>query len=257
MSLPSKFFIAAITLLGLATPLRAQPGPDQAKLAEARRALNEGSDLYDRKDHAAALARFEEAYRLVPSARLHFNLGLALRGLGREPEAYRNFARFVTEALNARQEDRAEAREYLDELERRLALLRISAPDCADARVTIDGQFVGRLPLAEATPLEPGDHTLSIEPPGRSPPVVRPLRAVAHTQPELILSCRLVVAAPSDPSTAALLAARPKDQPPPSFWRKPVVWAGIAAVLVAGAATVYLLARDPRCIGNLPCFPVN
>jgi tetratricopeptide (TPR) repeat protein len=257
MSLPTKFFIAAITLLGLATPLRAQPGPDEAKLARALRALNDGSDLFDRKDYAAALARFEEAYRLVPSARLHFNIGLALRGLGREPEAYRNFARFMTEALNARQEDRAEVREYLDELERRLALLHISAPDCAGARVSIDGQYVGRLPLAEATPLEPGDHTLSIEPPGRSPPVVRPLRAAPHTQPELILSCRLVVPAPSDPTTAAFAAARPTDQPPRSFWRKPIVWAGIAAVLVAGSATVYLMARDPRCIGNLPCFPVD
>lgn len=48
----------------------------------------QGKVLYDAKDYAGALAKFDEAVRLEPDkARWHYNRGLALRKLGRDDEA--------------------------------------------------------------------------------------------------------------------------------------------------------------------------
>ena len=62
----------------------------------ARTKLLDGSDALKRGDFKDALARFKEAYELVPSPKIHYNFGLAYRGLGRPADAIDAFEKFLT-----------------------------------------------------------------------------------------------------------------------------------------------------------------
>ena len=62
-----------------------------------------------RDDYRAALARFEEAYALVPSPKIHYDFGLAYVGLARPGEALAAFERFLAEAPDAPADKREKA----------------------------------------------------------------------------------------------------------------------------------------------------
>ena len=116
--------LTVVTAVVGAMPVaRAQPAASasDATRAAARRKLVEGVDAMKRGDFQAALARFEEAYALVPSPKIHYDFGLAYVGLDRPAEAVTAFERFLAEASDAPQDKREKATSLLSTLRARVA----------------------------------------------------------------------------------------------------------------------------------------
>jgi hypothetical protein len=116
-------FAAAAADLRLAAVARAQPAAaaSDATRAAARAKLVEGVAALKRGDHQAALARFEEAYALVPSPKIHYDFGLAYMGLGRTADALAAFERFLAEARDAPVDKRDKAASMVSTLRARMA----------------------------------------------------------------------------------------------------------------------------------------
>ena len=122
---------AVATLAAVATVIAAAPmARAQDELARpaigteanreaARAKLVEGVAALKRGDHRAALARFEEAYALVPSPKIHYDFGLAYVGLGRSADALAAFERFLAEATDAPPDKRDKAASMIASLRAR------------------------------------------------------------------------------------------------------------------------------------------
>ena len=206
-----------------------------AKLQEGARALQEGA-------YVDALAAFKEAYRLVPSPKIHFNFGLAYLGLGRYADALDAFESFDREARDAKPESIAEARKQIAELRGRVATLSIAC-DTAAAEVFVDGRARGTTPLGGPFYVDPGAHQLVVRSAGAAPHVrafsaaagqavkldVR-LAAVAITEP-----ARPHAVAERAPGVALSATPRPRaaEEPAP-LYRRPAFWIAVGVVAVAG-----------------------
>ena len=107
---------------------------------EAEKKVGEAEEVYETGDYQGSLEKLTQARALYASPALHFNLGLAYRGLGRDQDALDSFRRFVSEtsaedpALVAR---RREASWHIEALQARLhravLLTRPPAPPPAPA----------------------------------------------------------------------------------------------------------------------------
>ncbi len=108
--------LALLIVLGGAPALAAGPGSDPAK-AQAQTRLREGNALLEQRLPAEALQKFEEAYRLFPSPKLHYNIGQAHSLIpGHDAQAYDEMSRFLTEAPDASPELRAAAQAVRERL---------------------------------------------------------------------------------------------------------------------------------------------
>jgi tetratricopeptide (TPR) repeat protein len=114
---------AAVTVAAGAMPgARAEPAAGSNATREAARAkLVEGVEAMKRGDYRASLARFEEAYALVPSPKIHYDFGLAYLGLGRSADALAAFERFLAEAPDAPADKRERAAALVSRLRARAA----------------------------------------------------------------------------------------------------------------------------------------
>ena len=159
---------AAVSLLLLLFAEVAAPtGNPQAK-SKAQSLLKQGTALYTHGDFAAALEKFEAAYRIYPSAKLQFNIGQADRELGRPLEAFQAFEKFLASSPDAAPEILAEARQSDTELRAKLGQVKIVSASVG-VEVTLDGKSVGTTPIAEPIWTVPGPHEVALQRPGARP----------------------------------------------------------------------------------------
>jgi hypothetical protein len=230
--------LLAVALLLVGSPRSTVAGEAGDRLA-ALRELKEGNRLFDAGDYLAALARFESAYTKVPSAKLFFNFGQVHRRLGRTVEALEFYERFLAEAPNASAKLRAEAQQWISDLERSVATVAISA-DRAGAEVTVDGRSSGPTPLAHPVRVLPGTHQIVVQTgaAGATPFVEK---IVARAGQRIAIDAH--VAAPAAVGAPATVAASgPVESAGPA--RRPalapaadVPTAGVDAGAVAGGAS--------------------
>jgi hypothetical protein len=145
-------------------PVRAEaPRSDEAARSAARAKLVEGVDALGRGLHQRALERFQEAYALVPSPKIHYDFGLAYVGLGRNAEALAAFERFLADAPDAPVDKREKAAQRALALRAQVGAASITVDNAPDgAAVTVDGRDVGRVPLARPVYLDPGRHAIAV-----------------------------------------------------------------------------------------------
>ena len=129
--------------------------------AEARRLLREGNKAFDRGDHAAALEKFELALQVFPSARIQYNIGQALRELGRPVEATEAFDTFLEDAERITSQERKETAVALRELSPRVARLTLTT-NVPGVAVTVDNRSRGTTPLPRDLVLAPGAHQITL-----------------------------------------------------------------------------------------------
>lgn len=150
--------------------MRSSPVEAQDAKERARTSLVAGVDLLGKGDAAGALLRFQEAYQLVPSPKIFYNLGLAYAALGRPVEALEAFQKFLSESsdapLDARQNAEAEARRLRGEL----GSLRVTT-DVPGGAVFVDERPYGQTPEHQPIMLLPGSHMLVVRPPGGAAPM--------------------------------------------------------------------------------------
>ncbi len=259
----------------------AMAAPDEATLSAARSKLADGVELMKKGDAAGALMHFDQAYALVPSPKIFFDLGLAHDALGQNAQALTAFTRFVEETESPNAASLAKARERIAMLKSLVASVTVIC-DVAGASVEIDGTSAGTTPLHGLVFVEPGDHvfvatagpqtgrkkfaavagrkvdvTLELSLPPPNPP---PAKIVAPP-PDLSTIITPVTnpdAAnpPRDASTAARVAQdepklleqqgqNPADQPERRpVYRRAWFWGAVAAAVVAGTVAVVLAGQS-------------
>jgi hypothetical protein len=198
--------------------------------AEAKAKLMEGNGLLDRGEYGDALARFEEAYKLVPSPKLHYNMGIAYRGMNRNAEALEAFERFLSEASDAPADARQIATQARGELANQVGTLNLTA-DTDGADIFLDGKSQGSTPRTKPIYIDPGPHQLSVEKSGVGTPYTE--RFTASRGQRLAIH--------------ALLVRRPEDPPPPDVPAagpspiKTIAWVAAGGAAVGIGVGAYLL----------------
>jgi tetratricopeptide (TPR) repeat protein len=215
-------------LAGAAAPrARAAESPKQ----QAARLLDTGVTQFEEGHAVEALASFQSAYQIYPSAKILLNMGQALKALGRDAEAAQAYDRFLVEtsALPEVGDRRvALARAGLVEILPRIGRLRLAVQP-AEAVVSVDGNVMGPASQLRTLYLSAGDHQVSAASSGfldRSTQVSA--AAGSEQRLELVLE---PVPVPPPVVTTALPAPAP---PPPPARRWTWVAAGTSAALLAG-----------------------
>lgn len=133
---------------------------------QAGQHFTRGIELFDEGRFEAALAEFQRAYEIAPTAEALYNLGRVFAELGRAVEATDAFERYLAE--NAGRLGRARLREARMRLERqrsRIGSLRVES-NVVGAVITVDAADRGVTPLTEPIPVAAGLHTLVVRAPG-------------------------------------------------------------------------------------------
>ncbi len=202
-------FLAALLIVSLASAARAQ-SDDAKKQAQALQV--EGVRLLQKGDNRGALAKFNEAFALVQSPKIMFNMGKAYRGLGNDVEALRSFDIFLDEAPFAPKASRAEAEREVQALRPKLAYIEVVAED-SGSTVRIDGRDAGKVPLVRPVVVAPGTHEVKLEKAG----MVAETRSVAPIAGQkLRVVVKLSPVPPPEPAKPPVVATRPpSDEAPP------------------------------------------
>lgn len=140
------------------------PAPaSSADMAEAKLRFEEGLKLAENGDHEAARLKFNQAWALLKSPSILFNLARAESLSNHLVEAYDHYREFFKLPPDPKISDtqRQRATEKMQEISKKVALVDIEAP--ASARVMIDGRAVDPMLLINHEPvaIPPGSHTFA------------------------------------------------------------------------------------------------
>lgn len=252
------------SLLVLAAPASAQqPKQDDVATAEAKQRFGEGIKLADAGNHEAARLKFNQAWVLMKSPAIVFNLARSEQ-LSNHPvealEHYRAFLKMgsdpkVTEAQKQR------AAENIAALTTKVGQIDVEAP--AGARISIDTRAVEWTPSAEPFPVMPGSHVVEAVIDGKTRSVT------VDCAPGTVTKAKLV----EDPATPPQAAPPPPPVAPTqtetsrSFWttgRAVGAGLGVGGLLAVGAGVFFQLragtANDEaaalrRRLGTTGCDP--
>lgn len=259
----------ATLVVCMTTPAAAQTEPEApyAK-TQARAALKEGARLLEKRQFAAALARFQEAYGLFPVPQIHYNFGLAYVGLARNPEAFDSFGTFLREMKDPPSVQLLKATEQVERLKQLVMLVSIAC-DVQGARVLVDGRLRGLTPLPRPIALEPGAHELLVEHEGSHDPVLRSLFGAGGQN--ITVSLSLKPKLDSTPRAAAPTAVAPLPanedlalhaSPPPApeeehpFYKRAWFWGGLAVATAAVVGSIMIFSSDGD-VKNCPAVGVD
>lgn len=154
-------------VLGLFAPM-GDVRADELK-DKAQELLSDGNALAAEGDFGLALVKFRTAYELYPSPKLLLNIGTSLRQIGRNAEAAETYEAYLAHA-EADPTRADELRDILDDLDALVGKLVITVKE-PGARVSLDGKILRDLDEREAIRVDPGEHTLIAEKPGRRPSI--------------------------------------------------------------------------------------
>jgi hypothetical protein len=254
--MPRRFAILVAIGLSLASLTPAAAARDPKAVARAK--LMEGAQLLQQGDYEEALSRFQEAYESVPSPKIFYNYGLALRGLGRNAEAIAAFDRFLAEAPDAAADKRTDATRRRAELLKKVAILEISSEETG-AEIVIDGTSYGQIPRTRPIYLDGGPHLLSVRK-GTAQHVQRLTAERGQKQTIVVSLLASTLTPPPAQATVGSLPptipspARPEpagtgpepDRPTPSNGLRVAAWSTGAAsvVFLAGGAIEMVMASQ-------------
>jgi hypothetical protein len=247
------------------TAVAAPEAGDGGARVAAREALAEGNRRLKAGDVAAAVEAYLRAQTLYPpaAAKIEFNIGKAEETRGDTVAAAAAFERFLAKAQDSPADFRKEARDELARLSAGLGTVQVDQTRVG-LSVVIDGQARAQTPVDRGLWVRPGRHVLTLEEGDRvlfrdsvevtAGATVRVNATLAATDAETAKPAPppLALAAPSPPPPPLVTA--PAEPPPPAaatepedrpLWKRWWFWTGLAAVALAGTATVLILhARD-------------
>jgi hypothetical protein len=236
-----KLLAMGILVLATARTAFAQEGSNGATPPTADELMAGGVALRKRGEDAEALAVFERAYRLHPSARAAAQIALAQQALGHWREAERG----LFEALRGSADDAdnqwiARNRTYLEEslaaVQSRLAWLDVDS-NTPGAEIWIAGELYGRVPLGGPLRVVAGDTTVEARAAG-SATVRQTLQVAPGSQSRVALMFSSDSA--ENERTTRGFDMKPAPTPaPPSSSRRTAGWitlAGSGGLLLVGVA---------------------
>lgn len=230
-----------------------EPAGDAGDVAaEAKQRLAEGNRLFREARFDQALEQYRAAYALVPSGKLHFNIGLTEKMRGNAVDAARELDLFLEAPGDAETGFRTDASAYLGELSGIVSTVWARSL-AAGSSISVDGVTVPHDEPGRPIRLAPGRHLVLVRGPGG---------AVAWTRALDLAPGASIAIAPELPSAPAPrpeavvaadpIPAGPADDQPPPLYRRWWVWALGAAVVGAGVAALLVL-RPEGCGPDNDC----
>lgn len=221
--------------------------PSGADKDAAKAAYGNGLELEEKGQHDAALAKYREAYRLVPTPITGLAVGRELEQLGQFVEARRVYAEVLalppkpTESADAKAA-RAEASTRAKAVEGKVGRLLIVVKGDAAEEVTLDGKGIHVPKSGVEITVNPGKHVIVASSGANRAEVTKDVVAGKTVFVEL----SLVSGSQTPPST-------PPAGPAESVTKtNGLVWAGLAVSgvgLVTGiVATINHGALDDKCV---------
>lgn len=240
--------VGILTVVARAGPALGEvPASNEASRTAARGRLVEGVEALRRGDPARALEKFQEAYALVPSPKIHYDFALAYLGLGRNADALSSFERFLAEALDAPVDKREKAAGQAVALRQRVGAAAVTVEGAGDgATIAVDGREVGPAPLRAPVYLDPGRHELAVRLRGGAAGPVKQVEVGAGTSIVVVLRIEVPVSTPASdgqvpPPTASVAA--PASTGPAGDRARPrriaALSVGAAGVALIGAGVVF------------------
>jgi hypothetical protein len=233
--------LAALALIAAAGPARAATDAQ-----ESERLISEGVALRQAAKDTEALAAFARAFELSHDPKARAQMALAEQALGQWVPAEAH----LEEALAADSpwiaKHRTDLSGALVDIQSHLGTLEVLG-GTSGAEVQVNGQVVGRMPLAKPLRVPAGTLALEVTAPGFIPVARNVTVSAGGLARETVAlardeAWRAPAAAPSEPAAAApaapVVVASPA--PPPASernWRRPAAWAtagGAAAALALG-----------------------
>lgn len=161
LSIPLLSIPLLLPLIPLLLLARTAAGAEPSALDRADALFAEGKKLVNDGDLPGALAKYEEAYALKPSADIACNLGSVEFSL----KAYARGASHLDECLRifpatGTPQQKAAATDLLAKAKAEVAEVRVTA-NKEGAKLLVDGKAEGLLPRAAPLYLMPGEHTVS------------------------------------------------------------------------------------------------
>ena len=139
-------------------------------VSRAASLFKEGNELRKAGKYASALARYQAAYKLLPSFKIDYNIALTLEKVGQKARAADAYERFlVTGEGKSPARMLKRARRKLKALRRKVATVQIEHSGAAGAAVKVDGVGRGVIPLPWPLYLEPGKHRVEVVKEGHEP----------------------------------------------------------------------------------------
>lgn len=136
----------------------APPEPNEASAREdAERRFQEGLERVARGDYAGGRLAFAQAYAVLKSSDVLFNLALSELKSGHTIDGLRHFRELLHDP-KLTDADRHKAAHYIEDASRGTLYLIIDAP--AGALIAVDGERVGTAPLEDGVDLAPGRHVI-------------------------------------------------------------------------------------------------
>jgi hypothetical protein len=152
----SASLLVPVTAHAADPPAGKAPGVsrDEAR-ADAEKRLSEGLDRYAKGDYEGARLAFAQAYAVLTSIDLLYNLMRAEVKSGHPLEALVHIHQMLRDP-NATSEDHAKAQRLLDEANRVTGHIAVDAP--AGAEIVVDDVPSGEAPVKEPFDVTPGKH---------------------------------------------------------------------------------------------------
>jgi hypothetical protein len=215
----------AIALAIVAPATRAFADPSPTDKAAAQALFDEGKRLLKEKNYVEACPKLAESLRLEPALGTKLHLADCYEKNGQTASAWALFREAAEQAKIAGQADRAKkATDRATALDARLCRLRIDVSTDAEitgVEVKRDGVLVGAASWGTAFPLDPGEHVIVAEAPGKKPWSVTVTLEDGKTTPVVVL--------------VPMLEELPSPPPPPPPSTVAVVdpWKGDATIVGA------------------------
>ena len=178
-----------LVALVVATPVSAAPKKDEqsAQQKEADRHFKSGVALYKEAKYAEALAEFERAYEIAPHPLVLYNIATCHRELSHYGDAVKYYQRFLSEGKGKVPAARLkEAQTELDGVLARIARVTITIKGGEGARVILDGNDLGTMPIDGPLIVPPGEHRLVVRAEGKQP-AERSVRVASGDEVEVTL----------------------------------------------------------------------
>jgi hypothetical protein len=245
MRTPKRSALLAVACTAALAARGSARADDAANVREAKVRFQEGLTLHDQGHDEEARLKFLEAYAVLKSPNLLFNLARSEQLSGHEVDAMGHYEAYVhIEDPKVGDADRADARQHMAEIAPHVGQVAVMA--ATGAHITLDGRSIGQdAPLAEAVPVAPGKHAVGAQ---TADGVVRSIDVVAGAGSTVTADFTQTQATTSSPptspaSTEPPVSPQPHDVPPASAGSGGSFWTPTrAAGAVAFGAGVVSLA---------------
>jgi tetratricopeptide (TPR) repeat protein len=261
--------LAAAVLGGAVTP-RDAAAQTASEITLARQWFADGRALEDKGDWAGALEQFKRAAQVKRTPQILYHLGLCASHTGKLVQAMVDLDAALTLARSGKVDDVvAVASAELAEVKKRVASVEIKVEGKDPSRLVVDGQSVALAAIGTAMPLDPGEHTITVDLASGATATKKVTLAEKDAQ-KLVLVPEgatttpppIVTAPPPGPATHPMPVEPPKEAPA-SGGSSALGWGLVigGAAVFAGGVTMFAVARGKagdlaaQCPEHKDCDP--